>query len=64
MKLVILNGRSRYTQKDLKKLDKYKAIFYQKKSNKLEDIKELWETSEFVLGVQPSWVDKSWDGLP
>lgn len=64
MKLIILNGRSRFTSEDLKRLDRHKAIFYEEKLNKLEDIKELWKDEEFVLGVQPSWVDGSWEGLP
>ena len=64
MKLIIFNEKNRYTPEDLKRLGKYKVTFYEKKSNKLKDVKELWQDEEFVLGVQPSYVDKSWDGLP
>lgn len=64
MKLIILNGKSRFTPENLKRLDQHKAIFCEEKSNKLEDIKELWEDEDFVLGVQPSWVEGSWNGLP
>jgi phosphoglycerate dehydrogenase-like enzyme len=62
--LIILNARSRFTPEDLKRLDQYKAIFYEGKPNKLDDVKELWGDEEFVLGVQPSWVDGCWEGLP
>ena len=64
MKLVILNSKSRYRPEDLKRLHKYKPIFYENKNNKLENIKELWSTEGVVFGVQPSWVDGGWKGLP
>jgi lactate dehydrogenase-like 2-hydroxyacid dehydrogenase len=63
MKLIILNGKSRFSPKDLKRLNKHGAIFYEEKGNKLEDVKELWEKDDFVLGVQPGWIDGSWEGL-
>ena len=64
MKIVILNSRSRFRTHDLEILDKYGAIFYEGKDNKLEDIKELKENEPVVLGVQPSYIDGCWGSLP
>lgn len=64
MKLVILNARNRYRTEDLKRLSKYRPIFYEETGNKLEKVKELWTTEEVVLAVQPTWVEGIWKGLP
>lgn len=64
MKIVLLNSRDRFRKEDLEKLDKYNPVFYQNKDNKLEDIKELTESEDVVLGVQPSFIEGSWEGLP
>lgn len=64
MKLIILNSKDRYRPQDLKKLEDAGAIFYEQKENKLEDIKEMYEREDFVLGVQPGRVEGVWEGLP
>ncbi len=64
MKLAILNSKSRFRPEDLKRLNKYGPVFYENKNNKLETIKELSSAEGVVLGVQPSWVDGGWKGLP
>ena len=64
MKLIILNAKNRYRPQDLKRLEDAGAIFYEQKGNKLEDIKEMYEGEDFVLGVQPDRVEGVWEGLP
>lgn len=63
IKIIILNSRSRFRKEDLEKLDQKKAVFYEQKGTKLEDVKELKGNDEIVLGVQPSYIDGSWEGL-
>lgn len=64
MKIVILNSRSRFRKEDLAILDKYNAVFYENKDNKLDDIKELKESEPVTLGVQPFFIEGCWESLP
>ena len=64
MKIIVLNARNRLRKKDLEALDKQGAIFYEEKATKLETVKELYEDEEIVLGIQPSYIDGRWEGLP
>jgi len=63
MKLIILNSKSRFRSEDLSQLESAGAIFYETKSTKLSDIKELSSGEDIILGVQPSWLEGSWEGL-
>ncbi|KKU90859.1 MAG: D-isomer specific 2-hydroxyacid dehydrogenase NAD-binding protein [Microgenomates group bacterium GW2011_GWA1_48_10] len=64
MKLVILNARNRFREQDLKRLDKYKPVFYEEKDKNLESIKEFKSNEGVVFAVQPGWIKGSWEGLP
>lgn len=64
MKLVILNAKNRYRPEDLKRLRKYRPVFYEAQGNKLENVKELWSDEGVILAVQPTWVKGIWQGLP
>ena len=64
MKIVILNARNRFRKVDLVALDQRGAIFYEQENTKLDSVKELAGDEETVLGVQPSYIESAYDGLP
>jgi glycerate dehydrogenase len=63
MKIVMLYSKSRLRVEDLKKLEDVGATFYEEKGNKLEDIKELYQDEEVVLGIAPGWIEGRWEGF-
>ncbi|MBD3155907.1 MAG: hypothetical protein GF368_04600 [Candidatus Aenigmarchaeota archaeon] len=64
MKIIVLNSRDRFRKEDLKRLDEHKAVFYEQRRTKLEDIKELKSGEDVILGVQPGHIEGVWKGLP
>lgn len=64
MKIVVLNSRERFRKEDLKRLAKYKAVFYEKPNQLLSDIKELQEKEEVVIGLQGDYLIDAWENFP
>lgn len=64
MQLVILNNKNQFRQKDIERLEKYNPVFYEKEANKLEEINELYNGEDVVLGVKPTYIEGAWKGLP
>lgn len=63
MKIAILNKRNRFRDEDLETLDNNGAVFFEERGTTLDRVINQIGTADFVLGVQPGFIESGYKGL-